>query len=192
MRWIWIPVLLAALGLVACGSGSKLTGTQLGSHDAAPDFHLRDASGQAVSLDQYRGKVVVLTFLYTHCQDSCPITAELLRHADAAAGHPSGVQYLAVSVDPLGDTPESISAFSAEHHLNELGSRWRYVIGSRQELQGVWKSYYLYVPEQLGGPGPDHQLPIYFIDKQGNRRLLDDLDVTAEQVATNILALIRE
>src|SRR5436309_2040259 len=59
----------------------KLTGTDLGK-EPAPDFQLRDASGQAYALDQFRGKVVILTFLYTHCTDVCPLTAEILRHVD--------------------------------------------------------------------------------------------------------------
>src|SRR5689334_18974017 len=54
---------------------TTLQGTNLGS-TAAPDFLLKDQSGNAISLTQFKGKPVVLTFLYTYCPDVCPLTAE--------------------------------------------------------------------------------------------------------------------
>jgi protein SCO1 len=176
--------------LLACGASPRLTGTSLGN-ELAPDFHLRDSSGQAMALDQFRGRVVVLTFLYTHCTDYCPLTAELLRHADEAAGHPQNVVYLAVSVDPAGDTPESIASFSEQHHLDELGGRWHYLVGTPAELAGVWKSYYIGVSSALGPGEAGHTSALYFIDRQGNRRVVTELDVGAEAIARNELALAK-
>ena len=97
----------------------------------------------------FDGKGVGLTFLYTHCPDYSPLRAELLRHADEAAGHPAGVVYVAVSVDPTGDTRDSIAAFERQHHMDELGDRWHYLIGDPGELSGVRRSYYVGV-----SPGP--------------------------------------
>jgi protein SCO1/2 len=169
--------------------------------ERAPNFRLRDSSGQATTLDQFRGKVVVLTFLYTHCTDYCPLTAELLRHADEAAGHPRNVEYVAISVDPTGDTPESIDAFNREHHLEELGGRWHYLLGTQEELAGVWKSYYIGVQNAGAANGAHdsalapgeagHTSALYFIDPQGNRRVLTELDVGAEDIAKNELVLAK-
>jgi cytochrome oxidase Cu insertion factor (SCO1/SenC/PrrC family) len=186
-------VLIAVL--TSCQTAPKLAGTNLGA-EPAPDFQLRDTTGNAITLDQFRGKVVVLTFLYTRCTDYCPLTAELLRHADAAAGHPRNVEYVAVSVDPAGDTPESIAAFNQEHHMDELGDRWHYLVGSPAELAGVWKSYYIGVATGASGgslpPGEaGHSSALYFIDPRGNRRLLTELDVAAEDIARNELALAK-
>src|SRR6266436_5624930 len=58
-------------------SQSSLQGTNLGS-TPAPDFLLKDQFGHSISLAQFKGKPVVLTFLYTHCPDVCPLTAEKL------------------------------------------------------------------------------------------------------------------
>jgi protein SCO1/2 len=178
----------------ACGSTPKLAGTNLGT-EPAPGFQLRDTTGRAVSLYQFHGKVVVLTFLYTHCTDYCPLTAELLRHADAAAGHPRNVEYVAISVDPIGDTPESIDAFNQEHHMDELGDRWHYLVGSPAELAEVWKSYYIGVAGGATGSLPPgeagHSSALYFIDPHGNRRLLTELDVAAEDIARNELVLAK-
>jgi protein SCO1 len=188
-------LLICAAFLAGCQAAPQLAGTSLGA-EPAPDFQLRDTAGNAVSLDQFRGKVVVLTFLYTHCTDYCPVTAELLRHADAAAGHPRNVEYIAISVDPTGDTPESIAAFSQEHHLDELGDRWHYLVGNPGELAGVWKSYYIGVASAANDgslpPGEaGHSSALYFIDPRGNRRVLTELDVAAEDIARNELALAK-
>lgn len=181
-------LVLAVAALAACRPPSRLTGTSLGT-ETAPDFHLRDSSGQAYSLDQFHGKVVVLTFLYTHCTDYCPLEAELLRQADEAAGHPKDVVYLAVSVDPVGDTPDSIASFQQEHHLDELGDRWHYLIGNPGELTGVWRDYYIGVTAGLPPGDAGHTTAIYFIDKHGDRRVVADLDVGAEDIARNVLVL---
>jgi len=178
-------------GLITAGMVSvrtlrspQLTGTSLGPHDTAPGFQLHDSSGKLYSLSQYRGKVVVLTFMYTHCPDVCPLTAELLRQADGLAGHPANVEYLAVSVDPAGDTAQSVADFIAEHRLNELGDRWHYLVGGPEELGPVWTDYYIRNP-QPDPPGVpvDHASAIYLIDKHGNRRLLLHVDTPAEVIA---------
>src|SRR5712692_10200907 len=112
-----VAILAAVLGgreLAIVTAAPKLTGTVLGKEPAS-GFQLRDSSGQGYELAQFRGNVVVLTFFYTHCPDQCPLTAESLRHADEAAGHPKDVVYVAVSVDPAGDTPDSIAKFSRDH-----------------------------------------------------------------------------
>jgi protein SCO1/2 len=192
VRRTLLPALgaLALLLLLACGGGPRLTGTSLGN-DPAPDFHLRDSSGQAYSLDQFRGHVVVLTFMYSTCPDYCPLEAELLRQADEAAGHPRDVVYLAVSVDPVGDTPQNIAKFEQEHQLGELGGRWHYLVGDPQELAAVWRSYYIGVTPGLPPGEAGHTSAIYFIDKDGRRRALSELDVRAEDLARDELLLAR-
>jgi protein SCO1/2 len=195
-------MLLAAVALLVTGvigtraalvgTQPKLTGTDLGK-EMAPNFHLRDAGGQGYSLDQFRGKVVVLAFLYTHCTDVCPLTAEILRHADDAAANRPDVVYLAVSVDPIGDTPESIATFNQTHHLDELGDRWHYLVGSLPELEAVWKSYYIYAPTGEDLPaGTNHTSGVFFVDKHGMRRVYASLPLRPEDVARNELLLVRQ
>lgn len=184
--------LFAGLGLASDGAQLRLAGTSLNG-SPAPNFRLDGSGGQPYSLAQFRGKVVVLTFLYSHCTDVCPLTAELLRHADEAAGHPADVIYVAVSVDPAGDTPQNVAAFEAKHQLGELGNRWHYLVGSRSDLQPVWRSYGIYAPRQpVTGGAPDHSTGIYFIDKQGRERAFGDVTLSAEGVARNELILAKQ
>jgi protein SCO1/2 len=107
---------------------------------AAPPLALRNYLGQPVNIDAYRGKVVLVTFLYTTCPDICPLITSDLRVAlnEMGPAEASKVQIIAVSVDPRVDTPKSIAAFLARH---EMTGRMQYLIGSRKELARVWKAW---------------------------------------------------
>jgi protein SCO1 len=107
---------------------------------AAPPLSLHNYLGQPVSLASYRGKAVLVTFLYTNCPDVCPLIASNLRVAQSLMGKAtaSKVQMIAVSVDPRGDTPKAVSTFLARH---EMTGRMQYLLGSRAELARAWKAW---------------------------------------------------
>ena len=69
----------------------------------APDFALKNQDGETVSMRSLRGRPVVVTFLYTTCEDTCPIQAQTVRGALDELGH--DVPALAIAVDPPRDTP---------------------------------------------------------------------------------------
>ena len=104
----------------------------------APPLALRNYLGQPVNIAAYRGKAVLVTFLYTHCPDICPLITSNLRVAQnlMGAAKASRAQIIAVSVDPRGDTPKAIAAFLARH---EMTGRMQYLVGSTSELAHVWK-----------------------------------------------------
>jgi protein SCO1 len=106
----------------------------------APALLLRNYLGQPVNLDAYRGKAVLVTFLYTHCPDVCPLSTSNLRVAQNLMGPStsSKAQIIAVSADPRGDTPKAVAAFLARH---EMTGRMQYLIGSASELARVWKAW---------------------------------------------------
>ena len=105
--------------------------------ERAFDFRLRDQDGRRVSLASSRGKVVVLTFLYTACRDLCPAQAGEIAQAVGRVG--DGVVVYGVSVDPVGDTPEHVHKWIEEHGLTHAPVR--YLIGSRRQLAAVWRAY---------------------------------------------------
>lgn len=127
------------------------------------DFTLRDESGRAVSLRQYRGKVVVLTFLYSTCRDTCPVTATTIRGALDEVGH--DVPALAVSVDPENDTPDNAESFLVKQRLS--GGRMHFLMGSRAQLAPVWHDYAI----QPQGKGFEHSAYVLLIDKAGRQRV---------------------
>jgi protein SCO1 len=106
----------------------------------APALALHNYLGQPVNIDSYRGKAVLVTFLYTNCPDICPLITSNLRVALNLMGAAKAkkVQIVAVSVDPRGDTPKAVAAFLARH---EMTGRMQYLIGSARELAPVWKAW---------------------------------------------------
>ena len=78
---------LMLVGLSACASTDEpLLGTVLTTSDPAPPFRLHDHFGQQVALSDFDGRVVLLTFLYTYCQDVCPMVAGHLRGDISSTG----------------------------------------------------------------------------------------------------------
>ena len=122
----------------------------------APEIALQNYTGQRVRLSQFHGRAVLLTFLYDHCRDTCPLIASELHTALEMLGAKAhDVQVIAVSVDTIGDTPESVSQFLAVHQMT---GRMDYLIGTQQELAPVWKAYGIRV-EAFPDPSevPEHR-----------------------------------
>lgn len=106
--------------------------------ETAFDFRLRDQNGRPTSLADARGKVVAMTFVYTTCRDLCP--AEGNDVADAMEQVKSAnVEAYIVSVDPLGDTADRARGWVQRRNLP--ADRSHYLLGTRAQLQPVWKAY---------------------------------------------------
>ncbi|TMK23753.1 MAG: SCO family protein [Actinobacteria bacterium] len=149
-----VVLLLLALGLlggvVGCSSSSKKpAAAKQASFDAsglltpvtaAPPLALRNYLGRPVDIQSYKGKVVLVTFIYTHCPDVCPLITSNLRVAQALMPPAvrSKVAIVAVSVDSKGDTPKAVGAFLARH---EMTGRMQYLVGSTHELAPVWQAW---------------------------------------------------
>lgn len=104
-----------------------------------PPFTLKNSLGKRVSLAQFRGEAVLLTFIYDHCPDVCPLIVANLHTALLKLGPLARrLQIVAISVDPKGDTPSTVKAFLAAH---EMTGRMEYLIGSYKELSPVWRAY---------------------------------------------------
>jgi protein SCO1 len=137
-----------------------------------PPLKLRNYLGQPVNIDQYRGKPVLITFVYTHCPDVCPLIVSNLRVAQnlMGAGGAQKAQVIAVSVDARGDTPKTVRAFLKAH---EMTGRMQYLIGSQQELARVWKAWG--VGSERDAKNPDfveHSGLVYGITAKGKRAVL--------------------
>lgn len=168
---------------------SNLQGTNLGS-TAAPGFLLKDQFGNSISLVQFKGKPVVLTFLYTHCPDVCPLTAEKLHTTMLSLGNNAQqVVVLAVSMDPKGDTATAAQNFSNVH---KLGDYFHFLIGSHNELAPVWAAYSVDAQAATSSGTVNHSSAIYVIDKQGHERVLLDNGFSSSQLASDLKILLGE
>jgi protein SCO1 len=181
-------VAVAAVAMLAgCGASAKpnLRGTVLLSKPA-PNFALRDQDARTVTMAGQRGRWVVVTFLYTHCPDVCPLIAANLNGAlRSPVGRRAGLRVLAVSVDPAGDTPAAIRRYVAQHRL--VGA-FHFLIGSHRQLARVWHAYY--VAALPGSRGTvTHSTVEFLIDPQGRERLLYDKTITTAELIHDLRAL---
>jgi protein SCO1/2 len=169
-------------------SASSLQGTDLGG-TPAPNFRLTDQFGQQISLQQFKGKPVVLTFLYTHCPTICPLTAERLHSTMLELGKDAhNVAVLAVSTDPKRDDIAAAMHFSQQHQMTDY---WHYLIGTQQQLSPVWTSYSVYAQEQQ--QNINHSIAIFVIDKQGHERIFfGGNDFTPAQLTADLQILLKE
>lgn len=187
--------LLTAIAVAAVGCGSSQhaqpptsptasagDGFLLHPPIAAPSFLLRDQSAKLVGPQQDRGHWTVVTFLYTHCPDVCPLVANQLV---AAQRVDADLRVIAVSVDPRRDTPSAVRTFLAAHHA---GPRFRFVIGTPAALARVWKHYH--VASQPGPRGTvEHSTFEILIDPTGRVRVYFDARVKARDVTSALKRL---
>ncbi|HXR28054.1 MAG TPA: SCO family protein [Solirubrobacteraceae bacterium] len=133
---------------------------------AAPPIALHNYLGRPVTLAQYRGRAVLVTFLYTHCPDICPLIASNLRVALGRLGPLAGrVQVIAVSVDPRGDTPATVARFVSAH---EMTGRMQYLIGSAAELGPTWAAWSVGSTREAGRPDlVAHSALVYGVSASG-------------------------
>jgi protein SCO1/2 len=164
---------------------ASLQATELDNRPA-PNFHLTDQSGQPISLAQFKGKPVVLTFLYTHCPDVCPLTAEHLHSTLLKMGSDAkNVGILAVSTDPKRDDQAAAIKFTDEHNMQNY---WHFLIGNHDQLSAVWHDYSVYAQQQQ--VTVNHSFAIYVIDKQGNSRAFIGQDFKPDDLAGYLETLV--
>lgn len=200
IRALVSPLVLLASGvaLAACGSSAAGTGqTQAGQAHldaagvltpatAAPPLALRNYLGQPVNIDSFRGKAVLVTFLYTHCPDVCPIIASNLGIAQGLlpAAVAAKTVVIAVSVDPKGDTAKAVRVFLARH---ELIGRMQYLIGSAHELASVWKAWEVGSERDTKNPElVNHTGLVYGITGSGRRLTLYASNFQPAEIAHDI------
>jgi protein SCO1/2 len=198
-----LVILLAAIGVVLATSSerssapstsaatSQATGFEGPAFPAglrAPAFSLTDQNGRRVSLAQYRGHVVVLTFVHSLCKEACPLMAEDIKGAlNLLPAGGRGVPAVAITAEPTEDTPSNRRAFLARH---EMTGRMAYLNGPIADLHRVWHGYH--VAPTIPGQADDHTAFVILIDRSGMERLGYPVDqLTPESLAHDIEALQR-
>jgi cytochrome oxidase Cu insertion factor (SCO1/SenC/PrrC family) len=115
--------LFASVRRVAAASGGGgepfALNAELSARGTAPAsaLALLDQHGQWLSLEQFRGRWVLVTFAFGHCEDICPVIVEHARRARADEGA-SEIPILVVSLDPWRDTPDRLAAIAAAWQLD--------------------------------------------------------------------------
>lgn len=134
--------LLAGFGLTRLlAPQPSLVGTELEPPREAMDFSLTDQRGHAFHLGDSRGRVVVLTFLYTSCTDVCPfIGAKLSKVQEELGANASQVELVVITTDPERDRVERIARYS---RVMGMSDSWHFLTGEQEELRPIWEAYLL-------------------------------------------------
>jgi protein SCO1/2 len=165
---------------------SRFDGPTLPPGLRAADFSLTDQTGQRVSLSQYRGRVVVLTFIHSLCHDTCPFMVEQIKGALNTLPATPAVPAIGISVAPREDSVANRRRFLDRH---QLAHRMAFLNGSSQAMRRVWHAYAI---QPVRGP-IDHSTFVLLIDRRGIERIGFPADqLTPEGLAHDIRVLERE
>jgi protein SCO1/2 len=136
----------------------------------APEFTLISQDGAPVSLGDYRGKVVVVTFIFTSCPDTCPLLTAKMAQVQDELGSNFGtkIAFVSITVDPERDTPEVLKQYAQNFGANLNG--WTFLTGDPAALREVERSYGLFAAKALDG-NVDHTFLTSIVDRQGTLRV---------------------
>jgi len=183
--------LLAALLIIAVActdSRPAFKANDISGVDWGGDFELTAHTGKRVKLSDYRGRLTVLFFGYTHCPDICAPTLVLLARVLDGLGADAGrVQVLFVSVDPAHDTPAQLAGFIPKFHPAFVG-----LTGSDAEIRAVAADYKIGYQANPTAGGIDHSGGVYVKDARGRLRLLVKQGAPVGDLLHDLRILLKE
>ena len=188
-------MLTAAVLAAGCDKLSTKTpafnNTDVTGLDYAKGFSLTDHTGKPRTLQDFKGKLVVLFFGFTQCPDVCPTSmAELAEVKKLLGKDGDKLQGLFVTVDPERDTPELLKAYMANFDPTFLALR-----GSPEQLEAMAKEFKVYY-KKVPGKTPtsytmDHSAASYVYDTQGRLRLYTRYGSGAPALASDLQLLLK-
>ena len=193
LQWLALAaVSCGALGLLAACADDKpkFSSIDLTGADYARDFSLTDHNGQARSIKDFAGKVVVLFFGFTQCPDACPSAlAELVEIKKMLGPHGDRLQGLFVTLDPERDTPEVLKAYMGNFDPGFLA-----LYTNLDKLPTLAKDYKVFYKKVVGKTPTsyslDHSAGSYVYDTKGRLRLYTRHGSGAAALAADIRLLL--
>ena len=160
--------------------------------DIGGNFTLLSSNNQYVSLEDFKGKVILLFFGFTFCPDTCPLTLSKLQEVMAQLGQQKPVQQLFITVDPKRDNPDQLKSFLGTFNLNIIG-----LTGTEEEILHVAE---LYGSAYTKNPAINsetsylmiHTGYVYLIDQQGQVRAIYPQDTEKIQIIEDIRQLLAD
>ena len=178
--------------LAACGdTAPKFQLTDVTGADFARDFQLTDHNGKARTLAEFKGKVVVVFFGFTHCPDVCPVTlSELANVANELGQDAPRMQVLFITVDPERDTPEVLAKYVPAFNPAFLGLYGDADATARTGKE--FKVFYQKQPSPGGGYSVDHSAGTFIYDTAGRVRLFASYGQGAAKMLSDIRTLLSQ
>jgi len=148
----------------------------------APPVSLTDAAGRAFSLDSLRGKAVVVSFVYTTCNGTCPATTSALYRVQQAlrgAGlWGTKVEFVSITLDPARDSPEALARYARVFGCDPAA--WHFLTGTPEQVARVHSAWGMWA--RVGPSGVlDHPSRIFLVDPDGRQREIYSLEFLAPE-----------
>jgi protein SCO1/2 len=175
--------------VAGCDGGPQFRSTDITGAPYGHALELTDHTGKPRTLEDFRGKAVVLFFGFTHCPDVCPTTlAEIASSVRTLGSDAERVQVLMVSVDPERDTQDALARYVTAFDPRFLGLR-----GDLAATRKVAAEFKIYFEKRQQGDGytVDHSAQSYVIDPQGRLRLLVRHDRIGQDLAADLRTLLK-
>ncbi|HJQ63994.1 MAG TPA: SCO family protein [Burkholderiales bacterium] len=192
-RFLVIGLLALAAILSGCEQRAPVPKFRLTDVTGAPfgkALALNDHHGKPRTLQDFRGKVVVLFFGFMHCPDVCPATlAELAQVAKALGPDAARMQVLFVTVDPERDTPGLLRQYVPSFHPDFLGLHGD--AAATAQAAKEFKIFYQKQPQSGGDYSMDHSAGTYILDQQGRLRLFAQHGAGASALLHDIRLLLQ-
>jgi cytochrome oxidase Cu insertion factor (SCO1/SenC/PrrC family) len=119
-----------------------------------------------MSLSQFRGKVVMLSFEDSECTTVCPLTTQSMLEAKQLLGAAGNqVQLLGIDANPTATSVADVLAYSRAHGMV---NQWDFLTGSLAQLKAAWKAYHIEVQIEQGQI--DHTPALFVIDQRGREQ----------------------
>lgn len=188
----FFPLLMALALLAPAAGAATLKGGVFDPPRAAPEIVLPSSKGTDFKLSNYRGKVVVLEYGYTHCLDVCPVSLAALTLARQKLGAlASDVQVVFITVDPVRDTAARLRTYLAPFDPSFIG-----VTGTQKQIDALLKDYGISASKRMvEGSKTDytmhHSSYLYFIDRKGMQRSLMPFGRPADDIAHDLQLLLK-
>jgi len=188
--WRFSLVLLAAL-LAACSpEAPKFRSTDISGADYGKELALTGHDGKRRSLADFLGKVVVLSFGFTHCPDVCPtMLADIAAVMKQLGSDAARVQVLFVTVDPERDTPDILANYVTAFDSSFIG-----LSGDAAATQRTAKEFKIFY-QKVAGKTPtsytmDHTAGAYVFDKDGRVRLFIRHGSSVDDIVADLRQLL--
>ncbi len=175
---------------VGHGSASPFKGIDISGAEYARGFALTDFNGQPRSLDDFKGRIVMLYFGFVQCPDVCPTALTRAAAVKTLLGpQAADLQVIFVTVDPERDTPQLLREYMASFDPSFLA-----LTGSAQDIRHTADEFRVYYKKVPTGSSytMDHTALSYLFDRQGRIRVVLRHEQTADEYAADIRALMAE
>ena len=193
--WRCLAILLLSVSLAGCDNAATtspppFSGIDITGADYGKALKLTDHTGKSRSLDDFKGKVVLVFFGFTHCPEVCPTTlhelATVLKQLGTDADR---VQVLFVTLDPARDSQEMLAKFVPSFHPNFLALR-----GDEAATKAAAQSFHVFF-EKRPGATPDsytieHFTGTFIFDREGRLRLLMNYDIGIDKIIHDVKLLL--